>query len=114
MKGEIKLSSFYDRVKEICSKYKKVAMFIDMDGTIVEYNLYPDGVITPEAKGLFVNNKPLKIVLDELSKINKIENIDLYILSMSRSYIIADEKKIWLKKYAERKQETTQLKIEIV
>ena len=50
------MSSFYDRVKEICSKYKKVAMFIDMDGTIVEYNLYPDGVITPEAKGFFVNN----------------------------------------------------------
>ena len=95
------MSSFYDRVKEICSKYKKVAMFIDMDGTIVEYNLYPDGVITPEAKGLFINNKPLEIVLDELRKIEKIENIDLYILSMSRSYIIADEKRVWLKKYAD-------------
>ena len=34
-------------------------MFIDMDGTIVEYILYPDGTITTDAKGLFINNKPI-------------------------------------------------------
>lgn len=90
---------FYERIKEICNKYKKVAMFIDMDGTIVEYIIYPDGKITTEAKGLFINNKPVKIVIDELRKINNIENLDLYILTMSRSYIVADEKKEWLKKY---------------
>ena len=90
---------FYERIKEICNKYKKVAMFIDMDGTIVEYIIYPDGKITTEAKGLFINNKPVNIVIDELRKINNIENLDLYILTMSRSYIVADEKKEWLKKY---------------
>ena len=90
---------FYERIKEICNKYKKVAMFIDMDGTIVEYIIYPDGKIITEAKGLFINNKPVKIVIDELRKINNIENLDLYILTMSRSYIVADEKKEWLKKY---------------
>lgn len=90
---------FYERIKEICNKYKNVAMFIDMDGTIVEYIIYPDGKITTEAKGLFINNKPVKIVIDELRKINNIENLDLYILTMSRSYIVADEKKEWLKKY---------------
>ena len=61
--------------------------------------IYPDGKITTEAKGLFINNKPVKIVIDELRKINNIENLDLYILTMSRSYIVADEKKEWLKKY---------------
>ncbi len=95
------MSSFYNRVKEICSKYKKVAMFIDMDGTIVEYKIYPEGTMTTEAKGLFVNNKPVKVIIDELRKISKIENIDLYILSMSRSYIIVEEKKEWLKKHAD-------------
>lgn len=94
------MSNFYNRVKEICSKYKKVAMFIDMDGTIVEYNIYPDGFITTEKKGLFINLKPIKIVIDELEKINKIENLDLYILSMSRTNIIVEEKKQWLKKNA--------------
>lgn len=93
------MSDFYNRVRKICSKYKNVAMFVDMDGTIVEYVLYMDGKITTESKGLFVNNKPIKIVIDELKKINDIENIDLYILTMSRSYIIAEEKKEWLKKH---------------
>ncbi len=92
--------NFYDRIKKICSKYEKVAMFVDMDGTIVEYVLYLDGVINTNAKGLFVNSRPLKIVIDELEKISKIENLDLFILSMARSYIIVDEKKEWLRKYA--------------
>lgn len=95
------MSQFYNRVKEICNKYDRVAMFIDMDGTIVEYILYPDGTITSKTKGLFINLKPIKIVIDELRKINEIENIDLYILSMARSYIIVEEKKEWLKKYAD-------------
>ena len=90
---------FYNRVKELCSKYEKVAMFVDMDGTIVEYVLYSDGVINTKSKGLFINKKPLKIVIDELEKINKIENLDLFILSMARSYIIVEEKKEWLRKH---------------
>lgn len=101
MKGERKiLSDFYNRVKEICSKYKKVAMFVDMDGTIVEYNIYPEGTMTTDAKGLFINLRPIKIVIDELRKIKDIENLDLYVLSMARSYIIVEEKKEWLKKNA--------------
>ncbi len=74
------MSDFYNRVKEICSKYKKVAMFVDMDGTIVEYNVYPEGTVTTNSKGLFVNNRPINIIIDELKKISKIENLDLYIL----------------------------------
>ena len=95
------MSNFYNKVKEICTKYKKVAMFIDMDGTIVEDKIYPDGTVTNKVRGLFLNNRPIKIVIDELRKIQKIENIDLYILSMARSYIIVEEKKEWLKKYAD-------------
>ena len=91
---------FYNRVKEICSKYEKVALFVDMDGTIVEYILYLDRAINTKSKGLFINKKPLKIVIDELEKISKIENLDLFILSMARSYIIVEEKKEWLKKHA--------------
>ena len=94
------MSDFYNRIKEICSKYKKVAMFVDMDGTIVEYNIYPDGTIKNDTKGLFVNLRPIEIVIDELRKINEIDNLDLYILSMARTYIIVEEKKEWLKKNA--------------
>ena len=90
---------FYEKVEKICNKYEKVAMFVDMDGTIVEYVIYPEGMINKKKKGLFANNEPIKIIIDELEKINKIKNLDIYILSMARSYIIVEEKKKWLKKH---------------
>lgn len=94
------MSDFYNKIKTICYKYKKVAMFVDMDGTIVEYIIHPSGSITTKSKGLFLNGKPIEIVINELEKISKIENLDLYILSMARSNIIVKEKKEWLKNNA--------------
>ena len=94
------MSNFYNKIKTICCKYKKVAMFVDMDGTIVEYIVHPFGSITPKSKGLFLNGKPIKSVINELEKISKIDNLDLYILSMARSNIIVEEKKEWLKNNA--------------
>lgn len=39
---------FYNRIKEICKKHKKVALFVDMDGTIVEYRVFPENFVTTE------------------------------------------------------------------
>lgn len=89
---------FYNRVNEICKKHKKVALFVDMDGTIVEYNVYPEGFVTNETKEVFLNANPLDVVIDSLKSISEIENLDIYILSLSRSNIIVEEKKQWLKK----------------
>lgn len=47
------MSIFYNKINSICKENKKVAMFIDMDGTIVEYVVYPEGSITTESKGKF-------------------------------------------------------------
>lgn len=91
---------FYNKIKEICKKHEKVALFVDMDGTIVEYNVYPYGFITNETEKLFLNANPLDVVIDNLKRINKIKNLDIYILSLSRSNIIVEEKKQWLKKFA--------------
>ena len=44
--GEI--MEFYNRIKEICKKHKKVALFVDMDGTIVEYRVFPENFVTTE------------------------------------------------------------------
>lgn len=90
---------FYNRVNEICKKHKRVALFVDMDGTIAEYNVYPEGFVTTETKELFLGAEPLDVVIDNLKKVNNIENLDIYILSLSRSDIIVEEKKQWLKKY---------------
>ena len=79
---------FYNRIKEICKKHKKVALFVDMDGTIVDYRVFPENFVTTE------------VILKNLEKINEIDNLDVYILSLARSFIIVEEKKQWLKKYA--------------
>ena len=92
---------FIKKVKKICEENKKVAMFIDMDGTIAEYTVFKEGTITNETKGIFLNSKPIKIIIDELRKINDIENIDLYILTLAKSTIIVEEKKEWLRKYVD-------------
>ena len=42
----------------------------------------------------------LEVILKNLEKINEIDNLDVYILSLARSFIIVEEKKQWLKKYA--------------
>ena len=93
------MSDFYKIVKKICDENKKVALFIDMDGTVDEYIVYPEGTITTKTKGIFLNKKPIYVVIEELRKINNIQNIDLYILSLSTSNIIVKEKEDWLKKY---------------
>lgn len=44
---------FYNKIKQICDTNEKVAMFIDMDGTIVEYTVFPEGAITTKTQGKF-------------------------------------------------------------
>lgn len=90
---------FCEKIREICKKYNRVALFVDMDGTVVEYNIFQDGTVTTESKGLFVNNRPITPIIKKLEEINKIENIDIYMLTLSRSNIIEKEKEIWLEKY---------------
>lgn len=91
------MSKFYNEVEKICKENKKVAMFIDMDGTIVEYKVFPEGAISTSTKGEFIEAEPVVAVIDNLKKISSINNIDLYILSLSKSNIIEEEKKVWLR-----------------
>lgn len=88
---------FNVKIKEICNQYNKVALFVDMDGTIVEYKVYPEGFVTYESKDLFAEAEPVKIIIDKLEELNKINNLDIYILSLSKSNIIKEEKLKWLK-----------------
>lgn len=92
---------FYNEIKKICDENSKVAMFVDMDGTIVEYSIYLKGEISASTKGKFIDGRPIEFVIDKLRKINEIENIDLYILTLAKTSIIAEEKKVWLKKYVD-------------
>lgn len=90
---------FIDLIKEICNRNKKVAMFIDMDGTIVEYKIYGNEESLIKAHENLLNEKPVLPIIEILKEINKIENIDLYILSLSKRTKIKEEKEMWLNKY---------------
>ena len=44
------MDKFYENIEKICEDNEKVAMFIDMDGTIVEYLIYLEGEIFTNTK----------------------------------------------------------------
>ena len=50
-----KMNNFYNRIEKICKYKKNVAMFIDMDGTIVEYTVFKEGELTTKTKNHFLN-----------------------------------------------------------
>lgn len=93
------MSKFVNEIKEICKKNKKVDMYIDMDGTIAEYHLYNPEEISRKMEEEYLKNEPLKNVIDVLEEISKIDNIEMHILSLSKTNEITEKKKIWLKKY---------------
>lgn len=93
------MSKFVNEIKEICKKNKKVDMYIDMDGTIAEYHLYNPEEISRKMEEEYLKNEPLKNVIDVLEEISKINNIEMYILSLSKTKKITEKKKIWLKEY---------------
>ena len=93
------MSKFVNEIKEICKKNKKEDMYIDMDGTIAEYHLYNPEEISRKMEEEYLKNEPLKNVIDVLEEISKINNIEMYILSLSKTKKITEKKKIWLKKY---------------
>ena len=74
-------------------------MYIDMDGTIAEYHLYNPEEISRKMEEEYLKNEPLKNVIDVLEEISKINNKEMYILSLSKTKKITEKKKIWLKKY---------------
>lgn len=95
------MKNFLEKINIICKEYDKVAMFIDMDGTINEYTIYPDDKILKQMGDNYCKAKPIVEVIDVLKEISKIQNIDLYILTLSKSNKISYEKDLWLTKYVE-------------
>ena len=78
-------------IKEVLKKYKKIKLFIDMDGVIADYEF-------GNAEN-FDKKRPLFDSIKKLEEISKMNNIELYILSITRKDIGIKEKNIWLDKY---------------
>lgn len=93
------MKKFVQRIADLCSENKRVAMFIDMDGTINEYIVFSENTVVKEMEDNYIYISPLSTVLKGLEEIGNISNIDLYILSLSRTKNLTQIKKEWRKKY---------------
>lgn len=80
--------------KEYLKQYNnsKIKIFIDMDGVIVDY-------IFGSAKD-FDQKRPLKDSIRKLEDISKMDNVELFILSITRQTEGLKQKNWWLDKYA--------------
>ena len=93
------MSKFLERIKQIASENEKVAMFVDMDGTITAYDVYPESDVNKNMADNYQTLEPVNYVIDILKKINELPNVDVYILTLSRDRSITEKKKVWLNKY---------------
>lgn len=93
------MKTFTKKIKNLCNLNKRVAMFIDMDGTINEYVVFAENTIPRKMEDNYMNIKPISQILEILKEIGKIASIDLYILSLSRTKNLTQIKKDWFKKY---------------
>ena len=84
---------FYNRISEICKNHKKVALFVDMDGTIVEYRVFPENFVTTETKEVFLNAEPLEVILKNLEKI---ANIDVIIFLKKEIIVLKGNSNIFI------------------
>ena len=71
---------------------KKIRLFVDMDGVIADY-------IVGEAEK-FDKKRPLFSSISKLEEISKMENVELFILSVSRMDEGIEQKNGWLDIYA--------------
>ena len=90
---------FINKIKGICEKNKRVAMFVDMDGTINEYEVYSEKTLSQQMEDRYMDTAPVQPIIDVLKEINDIPNIDLYILSLSRTNKLTEKKKLWIEQY---------------
>jgi len=82
---------FYKLIKKL-SATQKTIIYVDMDGVIASYDF---------GKPLdFANKRPLSTNIKTLSKLCKLKNVELHILSICKTDNQIKEKNDWLDKYA--------------
>ncbi len=80
--------------ENLIKKYesKKIKIYVDMDGVIADYEV--------GAPSNFDKKRPLVSNISKLEEISKMDNVELYILSVTRMNEGFNEKNIWLDKHA--------------
>ena len=81
------IEDFLDKYKD-----KRIKLFVDMDGVIADYDV-------GKAEG-YDKKRPLYSSIAKLEHISEKDNIELFILSVTRMNEGYEEKQIWLDKFA--------------
>ena len=81
---------FEEEIKKLGNN--KIKIFVDMDGVIADYNV-------GYAKD-YHQKRPLISNIEKLEKVSKMENVEMYILSVARLNVGVEEKNIWLDEFA--------------
>lgn len=81
-------------IKDYLERYnsKKIKLFVDMDGVIVDYDF--------GSPYDYDKKRPLYDSIKKLEELSNIDNIELYILSVTRMDEGIEQKNRWLDKYA--------------
>jgi len=79
---------------------EKVVVYVDMDGVIVDFGEINSDTAQVKDEGFFINKRPIRTVLKELEKAAELPNVEIEILSLTRTEAQIKEKNEWLNKYA--------------
>ena len=85
---------FYNYLKNLGDK--EIHVYIDMDGVVADYDVTSYEKHKHE-KDVYLTKRPIKTSIEILREVAKLENVKLYILSVSRYNIQVDGKIKWLK-----------------
>lgn len=77
----------------------KVVIYVDMDGVIVDFGEINSNPSQVRDEGFFINKRPVRTVIKELEKVAELPNVEIQILSITRTQAQIEEKNKWLNKY---------------
>ena len=90
------MSYFYDYIKDF--KDKTVNIYIDMDGVVADYDF--EGYHNVESNtDIYLDKRPVYSSIKPLEEVSKLENVNLYIMSVARYNSQVNGKVEWLSKY---------------
>ena len=88
---------FIEKMNELYKENKELNIFLDMDGTVVEYIFDLEESFAQE--GGYVKKQPIRPVIEKINEIkNTFPDAKIKILSCSRNHRMTKEKNEWLDK----------------
>ena len=74
------------------NKDKTINLYVDMDGVLAEYDI---------GNFDYSTIRPMTSIIKKIETLNKLENVNVKVLSICKTNKIVEEKYIWFKKHAD-------------